>query len=161
MALLCTAFRRPVSPPPPHRLSALGSLFSNSSTRFFIHFTESSGTTAASEHTWGGEIGKLQTVNRVHFILLDHFGKGREQRQEAPRFKYSLLNRRETPGGRANCRAREVGGNLSACVPSPTLPAGGPGDSSWDYSSRASESVITRPSPLYPSLSAPLPAGVF
>lgn len=64
-------------PSPP---TDLGRLFSNSSTRFFIHFTESFGTTAASEPTWGGEIGKLRTVNRVHFIFLDHFGKGSEQR---------------------------------------------------------------------------------
>lgn len=116
------------SAPPPNPPLRFRSPVSNSSTRFFIHSTESSGTTAASEHTWGGEIGKLQTVNRVHFIFLDHFGKGREQ-QEAPRFKYSLLNRRETPGGRANCHAREVGGNLSHVYHPPRSQLAGPGTS--------------------------------
>lgn len=36
----------PPAPQPPY--PALGRLFSNSSTRFFIYFTESSGTTAVS-----------------------------------------------------------------------------------------------------------------
>lgn len=50
------------------------------------------------------------------------------------------------PGGRANSTvAREVRGNLTACVPSPTLRAGQPRGSSWDYLPRASASVIHAP----------------
>lgn len=119
-----------------------GRLFSSSPTRFF---TEGSGTSAASEPTWGGEIGKLRSVNLVHFIFLDHFSKGREQQSQRN------LNTLSWTGGEKRREegklrgAREVGGNRSACVPSPALPAGQLRDSSWDFQSRASESVIHAP----------------
>lgn len=135
-----------------------GRLFSYSPTRFL---TEGSGTSAASEPTWGGEMGKLRSVNLVHFIFLDHFSKGREQQSQRNLNTLSWTGgeKRREGGQTPRCQG---GGRQSKCMRSiPRTPSWTAPGLLLGLPVSCVRERHTRPSPLYPSLSAPLSISVF